>query len=103
MLCWGVAAILAAGNGAAEAATRTATFSISVTITAGCTTTVSSPAFGSRELRVARPAPASAFTVTCTQPAPYSVGWEGDPQFSQGNLATRQSRDDATIRATVTY
>jgi len=103
MLCWGVAAILAAGNGAAEAATRTATFSISVTITAGCTTTVSSPAFGSRDLRMARPAHASAFTVSCTQPAPYSVGWEGDPQFSRGNLATRQPSDDATIRATVTY
>ena len=89
MLFCGVAGVLAAGSGMAEAATRTATFSVSVTITAGCTTTVTGSA--------------STFTVSCTHPAPYAMGWDG-PIVSDRNPQTRPIGDPhGAVTATVTY
>ena len=82
------------GVGAAEAATANAAFGVSVTITAGCTTGVTSDAFaGAGDW-------ARGVTVSCSNTAPHSLHVDLDGTAAVGATAP-QAFD--TVTMTVTY
>jgi spore coat protein U-like protein len=92
------------GIGMAEAATRTTTLMVSVTITAGCTTSATNLAFASQGMLTPDLDRAHAFTVSCTNTAPHSVGWNSGRNVLGSTADTNATgHDDHTVTATVTY
>src|SRR5215212_3795457 len=95
MLLAALTVAAAAGFGVAAAATRSSTFAVSVTITAGCTTRAADLAPADYRLGTLRPDPEGAFTVNCTNTAPYSVEWESASDTSARNATWND--DDAMM------
>jgi spore coat protein U domain-containing protein, fimbrial subunit CupE1/2/3/6 len=84
------AVICGLANGGAEAATATASFTVSVTITASCAISAGNLAFGSQGVLSADVDSTSTIAVTCTNSTPYSVGLDNGLSFSGG---TRRMKD----------
>src|SRR4051812_49365081 len=84
------AVICGLASGGAEAATATASFTVSVTITASCAISASNLAFGSQGVLAADVDSTSTISVTCTNSTPYSVGLDNGMSFSGG---TRRMKD----------
>ena len=59
---------------AVNAQTATTTMPVTMTITAGCTVTATSVAFGSQSVLAANTAATGTLGVTCTNTTPYNVG-----------------------------
>ena len=76
--------------GSAQAATATASFTVSVTIVAGCTIGAGNMAFGSQSVLAANVDTTSTISVQCTNTTPYSVGLDSGLNFSGG---TRRMKD----------
>ena len=73
----GTAALLllsALATGSADAATATTTMPVTMTITAGCTVSATSVAFGSQSVLASNTAATGTLGVTCTNTTPYNVG-----------------------------
>jgi spore coat protein U-like protein len=73
----GIAALLllsALTPGVADAATANTTMPVTMTITAGCTVTATSVAFGSQSVLAAATSGTGTLGVTCTNTTPYNVG-----------------------------
>jgi spore coat protein U-like protein len=86
-----VAALLCdASGGAVQAATATASFTVSVTIVASCTIGASNLAFGSQSVLAADVDSSSTISVVCTNTTPYSVGLDNGLNYSGG---TRRMKD----------
>src|SRR3977135_3119516 len=86
-----IAALLCdAGGGAVQAATATASFTVSVTIVASCSISATNLAFGAQGILSANVASTSTVSVTCTNTTPYSVGLDNGVNFSGG---TRRMKD----------
>jgi spore coat protein U-like protein len=76
--------------GSAEAATATASFTVSVTIVSSCTIGAGNMAFGSQSVLAADVDTTSTISVVCTNTTPYSVGLDNGLNFSGG---TRRMKD----------
>jgi spore coat protein U-like protein len=93
------AAICGLNAGIAEGATRNASFSASVTITAGCATNL---AFGQWDAPATGVGSTAAVSVVCSNTAPYSIGFASNGRApSQATLEPATYTDTDTI--TVTY
>ena len=93
-----VAATLGLG-GTARATTATTTFAVSVTITASCTISATTLAFGSQGVLVANVDSTSTITATCTNTTPYSVGLDNGLNFS----GSRRMKDTGAGTTFVNY
>jgi spore coat protein U-like protein len=91
------AALCGLNAGIAEAATRNASISVSVTITAGCATNL---AFGQRDAPATGVGSASGVSVVCSNTAPYSIGFASNgraPSPATPEPATYTDGDTITV------
>ena len=95
------AALCGLNAGIAQAATRNASISVSVTITAGCATNLAS---GQRDAPATGVGSASGVSVVCSNTAPYSIGFASNGHApSQATLAPATYTHTDTDIITVTY
>ncbi len=95
----GIAALLCAGT--AQAATQTQNMAVSMTVSAGCTVTAGTIAFGSQSSLQANVDQQGTFTVTCTNSTPYTIAL--DAGANGASVANRRMKGGAGNTEFVNY